>query len=182
VAELLATTPAAGLGLPMTAGGATLEEWLPGPITALAPYAAGQPGLVRALAPLGLAWPAPGRMTQAGALRLAFAGRGVAFLIGAPPPDLAGLAAVTDQSDGWAGLRLAGPAAPAVLARLVALDLRPAACPPDMAVRALLNHMPLCLMRGDAGFDLLVFRSMARTAVHDLLTAMRQLAAREAPG
>ena len=38
---------------------------------------------------------------------------------------LGGLAAVTDQSDAWAGLRLAGDAAREVLARLVPLDLGP---------------------------------------------------------
>jgi sarcosine oxidase subunit gamma len=180
VAELLATSPAAGLGLPVTTGAAVLAEWVPGPITAIAPYAAGGAAVARALAPLGLAWPEPGRMTVAGAARLAFAGRGVAFLIGAAPPDFGAAAAVTDQSDGWAGLRLTGAAAVDVLARLVALDLRPGAFPEGSAVRAMLNHMPLCLMRWAGGFELLVFRSMTRTAVHELAEAMARVAARSA--
>jgi sarcosine oxidase subunit gamma len=178
VAELLATSPVAGLGLPVSTGAAVLTEWAPGPITAIAPYAAGGAAVAAALAPLGLAWPAPGRMTVAEGGRLAFAGRGTAFLIGAPPPDLGEAAAVTDQSDGWAGLRLTGAAATDVLMRLVALDLRPAAFPEGAAVRAMLNHMPLCLMRGAEGFELLVFRSMARTAVHEIAEAMARVAAR----
>jgi sarcosine oxidase subunit gamma len=178
VAELLATSPVVGLGLPLTQGAASLAEWTPGPITAVAPYASGGAVVAAALAPLGLAWPAPGRMSVAGSARLAFAGRGVAFLIGAPPPDFGTAAAVTDQSDGWAGLRLSGAAAPDVLARLVALDLRPAALPEGSAVRAMLNHMPLCLMRGAEEFGMLVFRSMARTAVHEIAAAMARVAAR----
>lgn len=178
MAELLATSPVAGLGLPVTAGAAVLAEWAPGPITAIAPYAAGGAAVAAALAPMGLAWPEPGRMSVAGAARLAFAGRGTAFLIGVAPPDLGKAAAVTDQSDGWAGLRLTGAAAADVLMRLVALDLRPGAFPEGSAVRAMLNHMPLCLMRAGDGFDLLVFRSMARTAVHELTEAMARVAAR----
>jgi sarcosine oxidase subunit gamma len=181
VADLIATAPAAGLGLLLTMGTATLAEWAPGPITSVAPFAAGMPAVVRALKPLGLDWPAPGRMTAgSGGVRLAFAGRGTAFLIGAPPPDFGDAAAVTDQSDGWAGLSLGGAAAAEVLMRLVALDLREGAFPEGSAVRAMLNHMPLCLMRGAGGFELLVFRSMTRTAVHELTEAMARVAARSA--
>lgn len=178
MADLIATTPAAGLGLPVTHGGATLAEWLPGPVTAVAPYAAGVAGVQKALKPLGLTWPEPNRMTAAAGARLAFAGRGVAFLIGAAPPDLGAHAAVTDQSDGWCGLRLTGPGSVAVLARLVPLDLRPAAFPQGSAVRTMLNHLTLCLMAAPDGFEMLVFRSMAKTAVHELTDAMARVAAR----
>ncbi|MFN3642720.1 MAG: sarcosine oxidase subunit gamma [Gemmobacter sp.] len=178
MADLLATEACAGLGLRVARGGTTLAAWDPGPIAAIAPYAAGTAATAAALAPFGLAWPDPGRMTTNGAARLAFAGRGTCFLIGVAPPSLGAAAAVTDQSDGWAGLCLTGAAAPDVLARLVAIDLRPAALPPGSAVRAMLNHMPLCLMRTEGAFELLVFRSMARTAVHDLTEAMIRVAAR----
>ncbi|MFN6979787.1 MAG: sarcosine oxidase subunit gamma [Gemmobacter sp.] len=178
MADLLATEPCTGLGLPAVHGAATLAAWDPGPIAAIAPYKAGMAATAAALARLGLAWPDPGRMTTAEAARLAFAGRGTCFLIGIAPPTLGAAAAVTDQSDGWAGLRLTGAAAPDVLARLVAIDLRPAAFPPGSSLRAMLNHMPLCLMRTEEAFDLLVFRSMARTAVHDLTEAMVRVAAR----
>lgn len=179
MADLIATAPAAGLGLPVTTGAATLAAWASGPITSVAPFASGIAAVTKALKPLGLGWPEPGRMTEgSGGARLAFAGRGTAFLIGAPPPDFGDAAAVTDQSDGWAGLSLAGAAAADVLARLVALDLRPGAFPQGSAVRAMLKHMPLCLMRGAEGFEMLVFRSMTRTAVHELAEAMARVAAR----
>jgi heterotetrameric sarcosine oxidase gamma subunit len=64
-----------------------------------------------------------------------------AFLIGAPAPDLTGLAAVTDQSGGWAALQLQGPGAEAVLMRLFPLDLRARAFAPGHAARAPLGHM-----------------------------------------
>ena len=110
--------------------------------------------------------------------RIVWTGRGQAFLIGAEPPKgLEGAAALVDQSDGWAGLRLEGPAAADVLARLVPLDLRAMAV--GSCARSLLGHMALVLMRPEAeAFEMLVFRSMARTAVHEIDTAMRQLAAR----
>ena len=51
-----------------------------------------------------------------GAAACVWTGRGQAFLIGAEPPDgLAGIAALTDQSDAWVVLRLAGPALEDVL-------------------------------------------------------------------
>lgn len=174
--DLIAKTPCTGLHLPVSHGGATLEEWLPGPITSVAPFAGKDKAVVKALKPLGLAFPAPNGMAQVGAARIVWTGRGQAFVIGVAVPDMAG-AALTDQSDGWAGLRLTGPAAADVLARLVPLDLR--AMAQGTAARSLLGHMPLVLMRPDAEtFELLVFRSMARTAVHELDTAMTGLAGR----
>jgi hypothetical protein len=175
VPELIAKTPCAGLHLPMSRGGATLSEWLPDRMTAVMPFDG--KATDKALKSLKLAFPAPNCM--AGDVpRIVWTGRGQAFLIGADvPPGLEGAAALVDQSDGWAGLRLEGPAAADVLARLVPLDLR--AMPTGACARSLLGHMALVLMRPEAEvFEMLVFRSMARTAVHEIDTAMRQLAAR----
>lgn len=182
MAELIAKTPCAGLGLPMVQGGAELAEWLPGHITSVAPFVGQEQAANRALAALGLAFPAPNAMATAGDARIVWTGRGQAFLIGAEPPaGLADAAALTDQSDGWAALRLAGPAAANVLARLVPLDLSAAAFPAGTAARSLLGHMPVVLMRPEpATWHLLVFRSMARTAVHELQAAMTNLAGRSA--
>ena len=176
--DLIAKTPCAGLHLPVTHAGVTLEEWLPGPLTSVAPFAGQEKAVTKALKTLGLAFPAPNTMAQSGPARSVWTGRGQAFVIGAPVPATAG-AALTDQSDGWAGLRLTGAAAADVLARLVPLDLRAMAA--GTAARSLLGHMPLVLMRPDTdSFEMLVFRSMARTAVHELDTAMTQLAGRAA--
>lgn len=176
--DLIAKSPCTGLGLPHVNGGAVLEEWQPGTITSVAPLAGA--GVDAALQPLGFGFPAPNSMAQAQGARIVWTGRGQAFLIGTDAPEgLASVAALTDQSDGWAGLRLTGVRAADVLARLVPLDLR--AMAPGTAAHSLLGHMPLVLMRPDTdSFEMLVFRSMARTAVHELDTAMMQLAARPA--
>ena len=173
--ELIAKTPCAGLHLPVTRGGATLSEWLPGRMTAVMPLDGKATDKV--LKSLKLAFPTPNSMAGDGP-RIVWTGRGQAFLIGAEPPKgLEGAAALVDQSDGWAGLRLAGPTAADVLARLVPLDLRAMAV--GACARSLLGHLALVLMRPEAeAFEMLVFRSMARTAVHEIDTAMRQLAAR----
>ncbi|MFN4159481.1 MAG: sarcosine oxidase subunit gamma [Gemmobacter sp.] len=156
---------------PLTRGGATLALIDPGPVTSIALF----PG--ETTRPAGLAFPAPGMVTAEGAARLVWTGRDQAFLIGIQVGDLAG-AAVTDQSDGWACLSLSGPGAEAALARLVALDLREGAFPHGRAARSSLNHLPLILWREVDGFRLMVFRSMARTAWHEIAAALAALQAR----
>jgi sarcosine oxidase subunit gamma len=181
VAELIATGPFDGLSLPRTAGACAVAAHDPGPLASVAPFAGQAAAVAAALEPLGLAFPGPGGVAAGrNGARLVWTGRGQAFLMGAAPPDaLRAAAAVTDQTDGWAALRVEGRAAADVLARLVAIDLRPAALPPGRAARVLLNHMPAILIReGDNAFTLLVFRSMARTALHEIDAAMRMVAAR----
>jgi sarcosine oxidase subunit gamma len=68
-----------------------------------------------------------------------------------------------------------------VLARLVPLDLSPATYPPGSARRTLVGHMPaLILYRGGDAFEMLLFRSMAATAVAELSAVMKMVAARAA--
>ncbi len=67
-----------------------------------------------------------------------------------------------------------------MLARLVPLDLAGAAFPAGTAARSLLRHVPLLIVAGEAGFELLVPRSYARTAVEELGAAMRGVEARAA--
>mgnify|MGYP003900798831 CR=1 FL=1 len=102
------------------------------------------------------------------------------ILTAALPSDLAGLAAVTDQSGGWAALRLSGPHAADALMRLYPLDLRAAHFPKDTCARAPLGHMQSILIAEEAGFLILIFRSMARTAWHEIEAAMQALTARAA--
>lgn len=179
MADLLATLPLDAA--PLQAGGAVLRLHDPGPLAQIALFHTHSAPLTALLLPLGLSFPDPGTVSGAGDLRLVWTGRDQAMLAGAPPPTgLAAHAAVTDQSDGWVCLSLAGPGADAVLARLVPLDLRAAAFPPGRAARSLLNHMPLILWREADGFRLMTFRSMARTAWTELSHAMGALAARQA--
>lgn len=162
---------------PLSMGSATLAVAAPGPITSIALYPGGN--VDKALKPLGLAFPAPNRFTESGAARLVWTSRDQAFLIGAPAPSIE--AALTDQTDGWAAFTLDGQGAEAVLARLVALDLRAAAFPQGHAARSGLNHLPMVLLRtGAEAFLILTFRSMARTAWHELEAAMTGIAARAA--
>lgn len=182
MADLTVTDPCAGLGLPITSGGCRLDSCAPGPIWSIAPYPGRAPAADVALKALQLGFPAPGQVIAGGAARAVWAGRETAFLIGvAPPAGLEAQAALTDQSDGWAGVSLSGEGAVAVLARLLPLDLRTDPFPPGRSARSLLNHMPCLVVRvTDAAFELYVFRSMAGTAVHELAEAMRGVAARAA--
>ena len=178
--ELIAKSALAGQG-PLTLADTTLAEVDPGAITSVALFPGQAKAAAEALKPLGLSFPAPNRLVEKDGLRLVWTGREQAFLIGGPAPDLTGIAALTDQSGGWTTLRLSGPAGTAALARLVPLDLSAVAFPVGHAARAPLGHMQAVLMRPAAeGVVVMVFRSMARTAWHEVEVALRALAARAA--
>lgn len=163
---------------PVTKAGVTLAIVDPGPITSVALFPGGAKVAAKGLKTLGLTFPDPNTFTAKGPARLVWTGREQAFLMGTPVPPLEG-AAITDQTDGWAGFSLSGPGAEAVLARLVALDLRAAVFPEGRATRAGLNHMALILLRtGAEAFELYTFRSMARTAWHELSEVLDRLEAR----
>jgi heterotetrameric sarcosine oxidase gamma subunit len=101
-----------------------------------------------------------------------------AILLGVDCPVQEG-AALTDQSDGWAVLSVSGAGAVDALARWVPLDLRLTAFPVGKAMRTQLIHMNVVILRGgDHAFEIMVFRSMARTAWHEIEAAMQMLAAR----
>jgi hypothetical protein len=173
VIDLVPTDPCAGLDLPVTTPDARLAGMGALVLTSVAPFKGAD------VSPWLGAFPAPGEIRETPAGRLAWAGLGAAFLFAPPPEGLADLAAVTDQSDGWAGLRLEGPGAVDVLARLVAVDMRHA----PAATRCQLGHMSALILRaGPWAFEIFVFRSMARTAVHELTHAMRGVAARAGLG
>lgn len=178
--ELIEKTPCDGL-LPLSAAGVTLSEIPWARITSLAPFAGKDRAAATALKALGLGWPAPGRAVTGGEAACLWAGRRLAFLVDAEPAGLGGVAMLTDQSDAWARMRLAGKAAEATLARLVPLDLRLAAFPTGSVVRTGLNHIMVMLHRVDTEiFEIMVIRSMAVTAAHDLYRTMTALAARQA--
>ncbi len=173
---LIPATPAEGL-TPVDAKGTTLIELPMTRITSISAFPGQEAAVSKALKSLGLRLPGPGRSIAKGAARILWSGQDQSFLIGAAPPPLPG-AAVTDQSDGWALFRLEGPLAVAALARLVPVDLRLSAFPLDATARSLLFHMPLSITRtGAQAFDLMVFRSMAATAVDEIAVAMTSVAA-----
>ncbi len=178
--ELSAISPCEGL-LPVTIGNLTVTEEPFVAITSISPHKSREKDLSAIMkAAHGLAFPAPGRSTGKAGARAIWFSQGQALLIG-PEPDagLGAYAALTDQSDAWAVVRLEGAGAADVLARLMPLDLRPSVFKRGHTARTELAHMLVSLTKvGDKSFQIMVFRSMARTLVHDLKTAMEAVAAR----
>lgn len=177
--DLIAQSPCAGL-LPIDAGGVTLAEIVPDYITAIMPQSDKRAAASAALkAAHGMALPADGRITGRAALRAVWTGRGQYFLIGTAPADasLAAVAALSDQSDGWAVLALDGDQAAAVLARICPLDLRPGSFKRNDTARTEVAHMMAVVSRTTKGFEIMVMRSFARTAVSQIAGAMRSVAA-----
>lgn len=174
--ELIAKSALDGRSL--TLAGVTLAEAQVGPITSIALLPDGGKAVAKGLKPLGLTFPKPLHFTEKAGVRIVWTGRDQAFLIGVSPPALEG-AALTDQSDGWTVLALSGAAAVDVLARLVPMDLRLTAFPVGAVLRSQVNHMNAVILRtGDHAVEIMVFRSMARTAWHELQAAMEMVAAR----
>lgn len=175
-----AASPCAGL-LPRKIGALTLSEVDPGHLTALSPYKGS--GLGEALkAAHGMALPAPNRATGKTGARALWFGHAHYLLMGPPPdPALADHAAVTDISDAWAVVQLDGAGVTDALARVTPVDLRASQFRRGHTARTDLRHMHASISKvGDAAFMIMVFRSMARTLVHDLATAMEGVAARAA--
>jgi sarcosine oxidase subunit gamma len=180
VADLAAAGPFAGLELPLATGRCRLAPLPEPPRAILAPFRRRE---AEVAARLGIeALPPPGQLAELAGGRLLWIGIGQWLAERLALPDLGDAASLTDQSDAFAGLALAGADAAEVLARLVPLDLAPAFFPPGRAARSLLRHVPLVLIATAEGFELLVPRSYARTAFEELGAAMRSVAARAALG
>ncbi len=179
MASLIEKSACDGL-LPVTLGTMILTEAAPRRITSVAPFPGQDKAVAAALKGLGLTWPAPNRAVVRGDAGCLWAGRGQAFLIGADPAGLDGIAALTDQSGAWAAMHLSGAGHEAALARLVTVDLRLAAFPVGHVARTGLNHMMAVLHRtAPDAITIMVFRSMAATAVHEITVAMRSVTARQ---
>lgn len=83
-----------------------------------------------------------------------------------------GAVSLTEQTDGWALLRLSGPAAMAGLERFCPLDL--GAFPAGSAARTAMEHVGAVILREDDAptFLLMTARSSARSFLHGLETAL----------
>lgn len=178
--ELIAKSACAGL-LPLQIGAVSVEEADLGHLTFIAPFAGARVATSEMLqAAHGVAFPASNRTTGGDGARAIWFGYDMALLAG-PACDLglAKTAALTDQSDAWACVRISGPGAEDVLARLVPVDLRAAHFKRGHTARTLIMHMNGSVTRiGADSFLILVFRAMAQTLVHDLKQAMEAVAAR----
>ncbi len=123
----------------------------------------------------GLALPAPGRAARGAAQTFVWAGPGQWLFVAdrlegfaEALKQLSPLAAVSDQSDARAALRLTGPKVRDMLAKGCMIDLHPRAFPPGAAALTSIAHIGVCLWRvdepaqaNDAAFDILFPRSMA---------------------
>lgn len=181
--KLEAKTPLDGMA-PVKIGTVTLSEADPGTLTSIAPYRGNDKALSMALkAAHGMAAPGPNRVTGREGARAIWFGQRMILLAGpAPDPGLAKHAALTDQSDAWAAVRLDGPEAADVLARLTPIDLRPSLFKRGHTARTDLQHMMASITKlGETSFQVMVFRAFARTLLHDLTTAMEGVAARARP-
>lgn len=80
-------------------------------------------------------------------------------------PVVAGLAAVTDQTDARAILRISGPRAREVLAKGVPIDLHPRVFAPGSVAITHASHIGVILWQLDAAptYELAVFRSFAQS-------------------
>ena len=179
MAKLPAKSPCEGL-LPIKFGTCTLTELTPNAITSIAPVNGKSKAVSDALRNThGIGFPRQNRATGKAGARCIWFGPGQAMLVG-PASDAVPDAAVTDQSDGWALMRLHGAGAHSVLARLVPVDMRGSVFKHGHTARTLLYHMPVSITRTAANsFDIMVFRSMSKTAVDEFSHAMKSVAAQE---
>ena len=186
MADLIVKFACEGL-LPLQIGELNLREVLPEYVTVLAPFKGQQHAVSAALKKAhGIELPAVNRAVGKEALRVVWFSQGKWAVLG---PDLgvkfkfgiSKMAALLDQSDAWAVVRLDGAAAEQVLARLVPVDLRQPVFKRGHTLRTDLSHMMASITRiGDKSFQIMVFRSMAETLLHELQTAMENVTARQA--
>ena len=117
---------------------------------------------------------------QIGRCCLSFGGR--YLLIGLKPcSDLANVGRLTDVSDGFAILHAEGEEIEAVLARLVPINLCKSVFKIGDTAKTLVQHMQASITKtSEKNFQIMVFRSMAYTLVHDLVRAMDSIAYRVA--
>lgn len=178
--EMTPLRPCAGM-LPLAIGAVTLSEVDLGYITSIATPKGRDGAVSEALRTShGMALPKANRSSGSTKARaIWFDHRHVLLLGPAPDPTLRQHAALTDQSDGWAVVRLEGAAARACLARLVPADLSTRAMKRGGTLRTSLHHMSVSITHvGEQAFQIMALRSMAKTLVHDLQTAMESVAAR----
>jgi heterotetrameric sarcosine oxidase gamma subunit len=131
---------------------------------------------------LGTMLPLPGKQLRHGAILNLWAGpeSWLAIADNADPnfdltlaQSCAGLAAITDQSDGRSILQISGPTAREALAKLLPIDLHPSAFPPDATALTLAAHIPIQIWHSTEGFELACFRSYAETLYEALIEASR---------
>lgn len=112
-----------------------------------------------------LLWSGPDQFLVLSARGTGFEKAGTAF---------AGVASLSEQSDARSLLRISGPRARDMLAKVCSLDLHPATFPVGAAATTFIDHTAVNLWRaadagGEAVFQLLIFGTFAESLWHMLL-------------
>ncbi|WP_299936607.1 sarcosine oxidase subunit gamma [uncultured Pelagimonas sp.] len=150
-------------------------------ITLIAPFAGQDGALAEAMeAQFGFGFPKPGEVLGEGSLQCRWFGHRQAILIGATEPEsMQEVAMITDQSDGWVAVQVCGAHAEQVLARVIPVDLAEVAFPKNSTARTVCGHMMISVTRmGEDRFEIMGFRSMAQSLVHEIGQAAGLVAAR----
>ena len=180
MAELALTARSPLDGYERSFGTVTLAEVTGLSLVSAAVPHGGDDTLAAALAAgLGAARPATGDSAPGdryGARLLGMQPDQLFILFEAPDPDrpaesvaeaLGPAAYVTDQSDSWAMLRIAGAGVRAALERICMLDLDDAAFPEGRVARTVMEHLAVIILRdGPDSFLLMSPRSSARSFLH----------------
>lgn len=166
---------------PIAIGDSVLACEQPANILSVAPFKGQGMAVNDALkSEINLALPSVGKVKSRKNIRVMWAGQGQWFVVGdirleTLSEALDAKAAVTDQSDGWIVLTLCGSDAPEVMTRLCSLDLD--ALEHGQTARAEFAHMMSCITPISDGFEIMIMRSFAKTAIQHTMEAMRKLAA-----
>jgi sarcosine oxidase gamma subunit len=163
-------------GLPLCVGAARLEALALPEVALVAPFKGRMMAVADVLkAEIGLILPPSGHCGERNTARAYWRAPGQWLVFGAlDAGKLAGMAAVADMSDALGGLRLTGGGA--VLARLVEIDVERMQA--GHVAHTVLADIPITLIAQADGFELLVPRSYAGSAVARIITAMQSVAAR----
>ena len=172
------------IGQPIEIGEVVLECSEPVGILSIAPFKGQGIAVNDALrATLKIGLPAAGCVIVKTNLHAMWVGQGLWFIVGSidlttVSEALEAIAAVTDQSDAWEVFTLSGVDASEVMSRLCSLDL--STLQQGQTARAEFAHMAACITPVSDGFEIMVPRSYAKTAMHHMQAAMTKLAAQRA--
>ena len=172
------------IGQPITIGDVVLDSAQPMNIVSVSPFKGRGMAVNEALkTTINLGLPAVGKEAHQGQIRAMWVGQGQWFIVGdvdheAIAKALEDQAAVTDQSDAWLAFTLCGPDSTEVMARLCPLDL--GKMQQNQTARTEFAQMMACITPVEGGFEVMVMRSFAKTAIRHTREAMTRLAARRA--
>jgi len=167
-------------GLPLTIGAISLEAVALPKVTLVAPFKGQMMGVADVLkAEFGMVLPPAGQCGTSGSATAYWRAPGQWLVLGAlDAAKLQGMAAVVDMSDAFGRLRLSGGLE--ALARVVEIDLE--IMQVGQVAHTVLSDIPATLIAIDGGFEIMLPRSYAGSAVKRLDVAMRSVAARRVVG